>query len=107
MHCMSGPSLRLTEIRSFLLPASQFVAWPVLFLLTSAISHQPAYFLALLLVLAADLIDKSPRNRGLFRDLVAGGATTVLAIFLNDLDAVAIGVIVAAAATSRLVQKLN
>jgi len=75
--------------------------------MTSAISQEPAYFLALLLVLAADVIDKSPRNRGLFRDLVAGGATTVLTLFLNDLDGVAIGVIVAVAATSRLVQKLN
>jgi MFS superfamily sulfate permease-like transporter len=104
---MSGLSLRLTEIRSFLLPVSQFAAWPIFFLLTSAISQQPAYFLALLLVLAADLIDKSTGKRGLFRDLIAGGATTLLALFLNDLDGVAIGAVVAVAATSRLVQKLN
>ncbi len=104
---MSGLSLRLTEIRSFLLPVSQFAAWPIFFLLTSAISQQPAYFLALLLVLAADVIDKSPRNRGLFRDMVAGGATTLLAFFINDLDGVAIGAIVTVAATSRLIQKLN
>jgi len=104
---MSGQSLRLTEIRSFLLPVSQFVAWPIFFLLTSAISQQPAYFLALLLVLAADVIDKSPRNRGLFRDLVAGGATTLLALFLSDVDGVAIGTVVTVVATSRLVQKLN
>jgi len=104
---MSGLSLRLTEIRSFLLPVSQFVVWPVFFVLTLAISQQPAYFLALVLVLAADLIDKSPRNRGLFRDLVAGGATTLLALFLNDLEGVLIGTIVAVAATFRLVQKLN
>jgi hypothetical protein len=103
---MSGLSLRLTEIRSFLLPVSQFVAWPVFFLVTSAISQEPAYFLALLLVLAADLIDKSAGRRGLFRDLIAGGATTLLALFLYDLDGVAIGAIVAVAATFRLVQKL-
>ncbi|SRR5229473_1455384 len=104
---MSGLSLRLTEIRSFLLPVSQFAAWPIFFLLTSAISQQPAYFLALLLVLATDLIDKSPVRRGLFRDLIAGGATTVLALSLNDLDGVTIGAIVAVAATFRLVQKLS
>jgi len=104
---MSGQSLRLTEIRSFLLPVSQFIAWPTFFLLTSVISQQPAYFLALLLVLAADVIDKSPRNRGLFRDLVAGGATTLLALFLGDVDGVTIGAVVAVVATSRLVQKLN
>ncbi len=104
---MSGLSLRLTEIRSFLLPVSQFVAWPIFFLLTSAISQEPAYFLALLLVLAADVFDKAPRNRGLFRDLVAGGATTLLALLLNDLAGVAIGAGVAVAATFRLVQKLN
>src|SRR3989442_3932096 len=104
---MSGLSLRLTEIRSFVLPVSQFAAWPIFFLLTLAISQQPAYFLALLLVLAADGIDKSPRNRGLFRDLVAGGATTLLALFVNDVDGVAIGATVAVAATSRLVHKLN
>jgi len=39
--------------------------------------------------------------------LVAGGATAVLALLLNDLDGVAVGGIVAVAATSRLVQKLN
>src|SRR5205823_10560079 len=100
-------SLRLIELRSLVVPVSQFAALPIFFLLTSAISQQPAYFLALLLVLAADLIDKSPRNRGLFRDLVAGGATTALALFLSDLDGVIIGAIVAVAATFRVVQKLN
>jgi hypothetical protein len=104
---MSGLSLRLTEIRSFLLPVSQFAAWPIFFLLTSAISQEPAYFLALLLVLAADVFDKSPRNRGLFRDLVAGGSTTLLALLLNDIEGVAIGAIVAVVATFRLAQKLN
>jgi hypothetical protein len=104
---MSGLSYKLTELRSFLLPISQFVALPAFFLLTSAISQEPAYFLALLLVLAADVVDKSPRNRGLFRDLVAGGVTAVLALFLSDLDGVAFGAIVAVAATSRLIQKLN
>ncbi len=104
---MSGLSLRLTEIRSFLFPVSQFVAWPIFFLLTAAISQQPAYFLALLLVLAADLVDKSPRNRGLFRDLVAGGITTLLALFLNNVDGITIGAIVSVTATSRIVQKLN
>src|SRR5437660_3659981 len=104
---MSGLSPRLTEIRSFLLPLSQFLAWPVFFLLTSAISQQPAYFLALLLVLAADVIDNSPRNRGLFRDLVAGGATTLLALLLSDVDGVAIGAVVTVVARCRLVQKLN
>jgi len=59
------------------------------------------------LVLAADVIDKAPRNRGLFRDLVAGGTTTLLALFLSDVDGVAIGAVVTVVATSRLVQKLN
>jgi len=39
--------------------------------------------------------------------LVAGGATTVLALFLNDLNGVVIGAIVSVAATFRVVQKLN
>jgi hypothetical protein len=104
---MSGLSLRLTEIRSLILPVSQFAAWPIFFLLTSAISQQPAYFLALLLVLAADVIDKSAGKRGLFRDLVAGGATAVLALFLNDIEGVGIGAIVGAVAAFKLVQKLS
>jgi hypothetical protein len=104
---MSGLSLRLTEIRSFLIPVSQFVAWPIFFLLSSAISQEPAYFLALLLVLAADFIDKSPGNRGLFRDLVAGGATALFALSFNDLGGVAFGAIVGVAAASRLAQKLS
>src|SRR5438552_16812895 len=103
---MSGLSFRLTEIRSFLLPVSQFVAWPIFFLLTSAISQQPAYFLALLLVLAADVIDKSPRNRGLFRDFVAGGSTTLLSLFLIYVDGVAVGAVVSDVDSSRYVQTL-
>ena len=39
--------------------------------------------------------------------MVAGGATTVLALFLNDLNGVVIGAIVAVAATFQVVQKLN
>ena len=39
--------------------------------------------------------------------MVAGSATTVLALFLNDLNGVVIGAIVAVAATFRVVQKLN
>src|SRR5436853_7342527 len=104
---MSGQSLRLTEIRSFLLPVSQFIAWPIFFLLTSVISQQPAYFLALLLVLAADVIDKSPRNRGLFRDLVAGGSTTLLALFLSVLDVVAYVQVVNDVATSLPVETVD
>src|SRR5437867_13121391 len=83
---MSGLSIRLTEIRSFLLPLSQLVALPIFFLLTSAISQQPAYFLALLLVLSADVFDTSPRNKTLVRDLMAGVATAIWAISLNDHD---------------------
>jgi hypothetical protein len=102
---MSGLSLRLTEIRSFLLPVSQFLAWPIFFLLTSAISQQPAYFLALALVLAADLFDSSSRKRGLIRDSVAGATTAIIAVFLNDQYGLAIGGAVALVAVSRIVQK--
>jgi hypothetical protein len=104
---MSGLSYRLTELRSALLPISQFVAWPIFFLLTSTVSQEPAYFLALGLVLAADLVDSSPRNRALFRDSMAGGSTAILALFLNDQDALALGAIVAVVAISRMVQKAN
>lgn len=103
---MSGLSLRLTELRSLIVPFSQFAAWPIFFLITSAISQQPAYFLALLLVLAADVFDSSPRNRGLVRDAIAGITTAILATFLTDLDAIAIGAIVCIIAASRLYQKL-
>ena len=104
---MSGQSYRLTELRSLLLPISQFVVWPIFFLLTFAISQQPAYFLALLLVLAADVFDSSPRRRGLLRDSIAGGTTTLLALFLNDQEGFAIGVLVAVVALSRILQKRN
>ncbi len=104
---MSDLSLRLTEIRSVLIPVSQFAAWPIFFLLTSAISQQPAYFLALALVLAADVFDSSPRRRGLFRDCIAGGATAVIAVFLNDQYGLAIGSVVALIAITRIVQKIK
>ena len=102
---MSDLSYRLTELRSTLTPISQFIAWPLFFLLTSAISQQPAYFIALVFVLAADVFDSSPRNRGLFRDSIAGGTTAILAVFLNDPDGLTVGAVVALIAVSRIVQK--
>jgi hypothetical protein len=104
---MSDLSFRLTELRSLLVPLSQFAAWPIFFVLTSAISQQPAYFLALVLVLAADILDSSPRNRGLFRDSLAGGTTAILSLLLNDQDGLIIGGIVAVVAVSRIVQKIK
>ncbi len=105
---MSDLSYRLTELRrSLLVPFSQLVAWPIFFLLTSAIAQQPAYFLALALVLAADLFDSSPRNRGLFRDSIVGGTTAIIAAFLNDQYGVALGVMVALLALSRVYQKIK
>ena len=104
---MSEPSFRLTELRSMLIPVSQFVAWPLFFLLTSAISQQPAYFIALVLVLAADVFDSSPRKRNLFRDSIAGGATAILALFLNDQEGLAVGTAVSLIAISRIWQKVR
>jgi len=103
---MSGLSLRLTELRSLLVPFSQYAAWPIFFLVTTVISQQPAYFFALLLVLAADVFDSSTRNRGLLRDAIAGITTAVLAMFLMDLDAIAVGAVVCVIAAARLYQKL-
>ena len=102
---MSDLTYRLTELRSFLIPVSQFAAWPIFFLVTSAISQQPAYFLALILVLAADLFDATPRSRGLLRDSIAGGVTVLLSLFLNDVDGIAIGALVAVIAVSKIIQK--
>jgi hypothetical protein len=104
---MSDLSYRLTELRSALIPISQFIAWPIFFVLTTAISQEPAYFLALLLVLAADLFESSRGGRGLLRDSIAGGATAVLALFFNDQDAIILGALVTIIALSRLVQKRN
>ena len=103
--CMSDQTFRLTELRSLLIPFSQFAAWPIFFVLTSAISQTPAYFFALALVLAADLFDSSPRRRGLVRDSIAGIATVIIALFLNDQYGLAIGGAVALVAVSRIVQK--
>jgi hypothetical protein len=104
---MSDLSYRLTELRSALVPFGQFAVWPIFFLLTSVISEQPAYFLALALVLAADLFDSSPRRRGLFRDSLAGATTVVIASVMNNQVGLAVGAAVAAVAVSRLVQKLR
>jgi hypothetical protein len=102
---MSDLSYRLTELRSVLVPLSQFVAWPIFFVLTTIISQEPAYFLALLLVLAADLFESSRGSRGLLRDSIAGGATAILALFFNDQDALVLGTLVTLIALSRLVQR--
>jgi hypothetical protein len=104
---MSDLSYRLTELRSALVPFGQFAVWPIFFLLTSAISEQPAYFLALALVLAADLFDSSPRRRGLFRDSIAGATTVVIASLMNDQVGLAVGAIVVGVAVARLVQKFK
>ncbi len=102
---MSDLSFRLTELRSALVPISQFLAWPSFFVLTTIISQEPAYFLALFLVLAADLFESSRGSRGLMRDSIAGGATAVLALFFNDQDALILGTLVSLVALSRLLQK--
>ena len=104
---MSDLSYRLTELRSMLIPISQVLAWPIFFVLASAISQQPAYFIALALVLAADMFDSSTRNKGLLRDSIAGGATAGLAVFLNDVDGLVVGIAVALIATSSIIQKVR
>jgi hypothetical protein len=104
---MSDQPYRLTELRSVLVPFGQFAVWPVFFLLTSAISEQPAYFLALALVLSADLFDSSPRKRGLFRDSIAGATTVIIASLMNDQVGLVVGGIVVVLAVSRIVQKLR
>jgi hypothetical protein len=104
---MSDLSFRLTELRSLLIPFGQFAAWPIFFVLSTAISLQPAYFLALALVLAADLFDSSPRNGGLIRDSAAGVATAIIAVFLNNQYGLAIGGAVALVAVSRIAQKVK
>jgi hypothetical protein len=102
---MSDLSYRLTELRSALVPISQFVAWPIFFVLTTIISQEPAYFLALFLVLAADFFESSRGGRGLLRDSIAGGTTAVLALFFNDQDALVLGTVVTLIALSRLIQR--
>jgi hypothetical protein len=104
---MSDQSYRLTDLRSVMVPFGQLAVWPIFFLLTSAISEQPAYFLALALVLGADLFDSSPRKRGLFRDSIAGATTVIIASLMNDQLGLAVGAAVVALAVSRLVQKLR
>ena len=102
---MSDLTFRLTELRSVLIPFGQYALWPIFFVLTSAISQQPAYFLALALVLAADLFDSSPVNRGLIRDSVVGATTAIIAVFLSDQYGLVIGGAVALVAISRMAQK--
>ena len=104
---MSDVSYRLIEVRSLLVSLSQFIAWPVFFLLTSAISQQPLYFLALVLVLVADVFDSSPKNRRLYRDSIAGGTTAILALLLNDPNGLAIGALVALVSVGLLIQKVG
>ncbi len=104
---MSDVSYRLIEVRSLLVSLSQFIAWPVFFLLTSAISQQPLYFLALVLVVVADVFDSSPKNRRLYRDSIAGGTTAILALVLNDQNGVAIGALVALVSVGLLIQKVG
>jgi hypothetical protein len=71
------------------------------------ISLQPAYFLALILVVAADVFDNSSRRRGLARDSLAGTTTLVIALVLNYQLAEVVGAVVALVAITRLLQKIR
>ncbi len=102
---MSDLSYRLAELRPLLRPVAEYAAWPAAFLIATVLSQEPVYFLALLLVVATDLIDASNKSKGLFRDSVAGTMTTLLALTLNDHLGLALGAIVAVVAIVRLLQK--
>lgn len=101
---MSNLLSRLPDASSLLEPIGRFIALPALFLLTTAISETPAYFAALVLILAADTLDSSRRNWRLVGDIVAGSATVSIALVFSDLTGVAVGLIVAIVA-ALLVQK--
>ena len=101
---MSDLLSRLPDASSLLEPIGRIIALPALFLLTTAISETPAYFAALILVLAADTLDSSRRNWRLVGDVVVGVATVSIALALNDVPGVAIGLLVATVA-ALLVQK--
>lgn len=101
---MSNLLSRLPDASSLLEPLGRFIALPALFLLTTAVSETPAYFAALVLILAADTLDSSRRNWRLVGDIVAGSATVSIALVLNDVTGVAVGLIVAIVA-ALLVQR--
>ncbi len=103
---MSNLSYKLAELRPALRPVAEYAAWSATFIIANAINQEPVYFLILLLVLATDVIDSSDKSKGLFRDLIAGSMTTLLALTLNDQLGLALGATVAVVAIARLLQKL-
>ncbi len=103
---MSDLSYKLAELRPALRPAAESAAWVASFVIANAISQEPVYFLILLLVLGSDVLDTSDKSKGLFRDVMAGGITAILALTLNDSLGLTVGALVAFAAVARLLQKL-
>jgi len=103
---MSDLSYKLAELRPALRPVAESAAWIASFVIANAISQEPVYFLILLLILGSDVLDTFDKSKGLFRDFMAGSITAILSLALNDQLGIAVGSIVAAAAVTRLLQKL-
>jgi hypothetical protein len=104
---MSDQSYKLAELRPAMRPVAESAAWVASFVIANTISQEPIFFLILLLVLGSDLLDTSDKSKGLFRDFIAGGVTTILSLAINDQLGLAVGAIVAATSIARLLQKLG
>jgi len=103
---MSDLSYKLAELRPALRPVAESAAWVASFVIANAISQEPVYFLILLLVLGSDVLDASDKSKGLFRDLIVGSITAIMALALNDRLGLAVGAVVAVTGVARLLQKL-
>ena len=103
---MSDLSYKLAELRPALRPVAESVASVASFLIANTISQEPVYFLILLLVLGSDVLDTSDKNKGLFRDFIAGSITAVVSVTFNDQLGLTVGALVAITSVGRFLQKL-
>lgn len=103
---MRNLSYKLAELRPAIRPVAESMAWMASFVIANTISQEPIFFLILLLVLGADVLDTSDKSKGLLRDVIAGAITAMLSLALSDQLGVGVGTIVALTAAARLFQKL-
>ena len=97
---------RLTALRGLIRPLAEYALWPVYFASARAIREEAFYLVALVLLLAADVMESPGKSRALGRDLAAGALTALFAAALNDQLGLIVGATIAGCAMARLSLRL-
>ncbi len=84
MSIMSNLFARLAGFRPIIRPLADYGGRPASYMITRAIGQGTLYLIALILVLAVDMLDSPKNDKALLRDLAAGIMTSLLAGAISD-----------------------